>query len=349
MRFISFFTVFLLFSCKKEKIFEPTNTNGLQKGILILNEGLFQYNNANLSWVSTTDYSINAEFFEQKSTRKLGDTGNDIKQYGGKIYVVVNVSGTLEVINANSGKSIKQIDFKNGTQNKQPRSIAFCKGKVFISCFDGFVDVVDTTSLQIEKRIKVGLNPDHIISSGTKVYVSNSGGLSFPSMDSTISVINPTNLEEESKIIVGKNPGSLKIIENDLFVIVRGNYTTIPSVLKKVNCTNHTISTFTNVQKPVIIEKMEGSLLVAYQNNSTLTVGELDCNTGNWINSSLISGNHFETLYNIHFEPKNKKIYCFETFDYTITGEILEFDNQGIKKKSFSSGGLIPNSLIYFE
>ena len=80
-----------LFSCKKDIVENKVVVNQLHQGALVLNEGLFQQNNSSLSWVDYYDYSTQNEFFELKSGRKLGDTGNDMQQYGGKIYVVVTV------------------------------------------------------------------------------------------------------------------------------------------------------------------------------------------------------------------------------------------------------------------
>jgi len=348
MRLTSLLITLIIFldSCKKEKD-EPTPIiSSLSNGILVLNEGLFQYNNASLSWVNRTDFSSDNTFFEQQADRYLGDTGNDLKRYGNKIYVVVNVSGTVEVLDASTGKSLKQISFKDGNTNKQPRSIAFFGNKAFVSCFDGYVDVFDTTSLQIEKRIKVGSNPDQIIASDSKIIVSNSGGLNTPELDSTISIINPISLVEENKLVVGKNPGDLEVIGNELFVISRGNYSSISASLKKLDLNTLIISTV-SVSNPSILEKMNGKLLIAYQATNTLSLGLFDVNSTNWSTSSFTSLNEIVTLYQVHFEEKNQHLYLFDANGYTNTGRILEYDQNGTFLRNFNVG-LIPNSMIYF-
>jgi hypothetical protein len=347
MRLTSLFiTLILLISCKKEKDEPIPITSSLSNGILVLNEGLFQYNNASLSWVNLSDFSTDNTFFEQKADRYLGDTGNDLKRYGNKIYVVVNVSGTVEVLDALTGKSIKQISFKDGSTNKQPRSITFYGSKAFVSCFDGYVDVVDTVSLQIEKRIKVGSNPDQITASDSKIIVSNSGGLNVPELDSTISIINPFSLVEENKIVVGKNPGDLEVIGNELFVISRGNYSSIAPSLKKVDLTTSIIS-LVPVANPSILEKMNGKLLIAYQSSNTQYLGLFDASTNNWVANSFVSIADITTLYNIHFESTNQHIYLLDAKGYTTSGKIIEHDQNGVLIRSIDVS-LIPNSLIYF-
>lgn len=346
IKYILISLTILLVSCKKDKPDVETPVETLKDGFLVLNEGLFQMNNSNLSWVSSSDLNVNNSFFEGKTGRKLGDTGNDLKRYGNKIYIVVNVSSTLEILDATTGNSIKQISFVSGNQSKQPRSLAFFGSKVFVSCFDGFVDVLDTSSLEIEKRIQVGLNPDQIIATDSKIFVSNSGGLNAPIMDSTLSVINPITLLEETKIIVGKNPGSLQVVGNNLFVNVRGNYGTIPSAFKRINLTSLAIEenyTF----KSVITEKMNANLLLAYEESSVIKLGIFDVSNNTWFNTNFIDVSAIETLYNVHYEPKNNHIYLFDAHGYTVSGEILEYDSSGTFIRKFTVG-LNPNSLLVF-
>ena len=189
MRLISLCILLVVFvACKKKTNNINPDVSELKHGLLVLNEGLFNLNNASLSWIDLNTNSVSEDFFQQKTGRKLGDTGNDLQRYGGKIYVLVNVSSTIEVLDAKTGQSLKQIVMQENGTAKQPRNIAFYENKVFVSCFDGYVDVIDTTTFNIEKRIKVGSNPENMVVNNHRLYVSNSGGL-IPSLDSTISVI----------------------------------------------------------------------------------------------------------------------------------------------------------------
>jgi hypothetical protein len=55
-------------------------------------------------------------------------------------------------------------------------------------------------------------------------------------MDSTVSVIDLNAKSELTKIVVGKNPGSIVTDhQGDVYVISRGNYSTIPSRMKKID------------------------------------------------------------------------------------------------------------------
>ena len=344
MRLISF-CLFILFlsSCKKAVTSFSPDTNVLKNGFLVLNEGLFNLNNASLSWVDLSTGKVTEDLFLQKTGRKLGDTGNDLQRYGAKVYVLVNVSSTIEVLNAHTGQSLKQIVMQENGKAKQPRNLAFYGGKVFVSCFDGYVDVLDTASLTVEKRIKVGSNPEDMVVVNQRLYVSNSGGL-IPSLDSTLSIIDCQNLVELEKIVVGKNPGKI-VSQNDsiLYVHVRGNYSTIPSVLKKVN-----VGISKNQETIPIkisgIEKMENQLLI-YTSES---VSLYDMKTNATINSDFIPLNDITTLYRIQYIEALKQLFLFDANTYTNSGYIHRFSNTGQYIQKYHVG-LNPNSLIYYE
>lgn len=349
---ITFIAVFLivLASCKKDKPNTPAVPETLKNGMLVLNEGLFNLNNSTLSWVDLNSGSVNNEFFTQKAGRLLGDTGNDMERYGGKIYIIVNVSSTVEVLDASTGKPIKQISMLNGSVSKQPRSIAFYGNKAFITCFDGFVDVLDTTSLQIVQRIPVGLNPDGITVSGQKVFVSNSGGLNSPVMDSTVSVIDVNSLTEISKIKVGKNPGSIVTDhQGDVYVVARGNYDNIPPRMKRINANTLTVDNSFNFDAGGI-ERMGNKLLISYYNYTTETsnVALFNATTETLESASYLNMANVQTLYGVHYEPSNQQIYVLDAMGYTNTGYIRVYSALGNYMNSYHVG-LNPNSILFYE
>ena len=65
------------------------------KGLFILNEGLFQMNNSTLSYYDFTTGEFTENIFLDVNHRGLGDVGNDLQQYGSKLYIVVNNSNIV--------------------------------------------------------------------------------------------------------------------------------------------------------------------------------------------------------------------------------------------------------------
>src|SRR5690554_2869606 len=88
-------------------------------GYWILSEGYGNSNNSELAWYDVETGELSVKQFKARNEKELGDTGNDLKIYGSKMYCVVTgpgfgdtaTEGTnyIEVINPANGKSIKRI------------------------------------------------------------------------------------------------------------------------------------------------------------------------------------------------------------------------------------------------
>lgn len=340
------FALLILSSCKEDEpqTYVP-DVNQLENGMVVLNEGLFQHNNSTITWVALPSGTKDPTFFETKTARSLGDTGNDMIRYGGKIYIVVNVSSTLEVMSAVDFSPIKQIEMLENGQPKQPRSLAVANGKVYVTCYDGFVDVLDTISLTVDQRIAVGSNPEGLAVSNNKLYVANSGGLNFPNVDSTVSVIDLATHTELQKITVGNNPGSvLANNAGEVFVISRGDYGTIPSRLRKIDAStdqlvNASYSFDINGMSPMsstdmVIFDDGGVHLFNFQSDAIAATIP--------INMGMI-----QTLYDIEYNPSDDNFYVMDAMGYTNEGIIRRFDNAGNFVSSYQVG-LNPTKILFF-
>lgn len=350
MRLISFLLVILTFvSCKKDEVEEPVNTD-LKNGILVLCEGLFQQNNASVSFVNLTDNSIETQFFEKNTGRSLGDTGNDLFRYGGKVYITVNVSSTVEVLNAKDFSSLKQISMIEGGISKQPRNMVGFGGKVYITCFDGYVDVLDTTSLTITTRIPVGLNPDGLAISGSKLFVGNSGGLNAPTMDSTISVIDLSTNQEIDKITVGLNPGAIAVDNTgEVYVVTRGNYSNIPSRLNRIDPNTLTLIEQFTFDVSGITRMNQNFLISFYDYNSQQSsIALFDPGSEQLINANFVDLSAVSTLYNVNYSVAKDHIYVMDAMNYVNTGYVREFSSNGSLITSYQVG-LNPTKMVVYE
>ncbi|MDR1878124.1 MAG: YncE family protein, partial [Bacteroidales bacterium] len=177
----------LFFSCRKPP--EEEDTEETVYNVWVLNEGLWHMNNSSITAYNTfTGQKRNDIYAHANNNRQLGDIANDMQRYGSKVYVALNMSSRLDILDAATGISLRQIPLTDNGSARQPRELACYDGKVYVCCFDGSVVKIDTTSLHIEATVKAGRNPDGICAVNNKLYVSNSGGLDNPNYDSTVSV-----------------------------------------------------------------------------------------------------------------------------------------------------------------
>ena len=341
---VFFACVFLMAFCSCKKVDLPLSSkvSSLKKGLLVLNEGLFNLNNASLSWIDLQTNAVETDFFVRKTGRFLGDTGNDLGTYGSKIYIVVNVSSTIEVLDALTGNSIKQISMLLDGKSKQPRNMVFYEGKVFISCFDGYVDVLDTSSLLIEKRIKVGSNPDNLTIVNDEIWIANSGGLKFPMYDSTISIIHPKSFKVVKELVVGKNPGGISQIGSHVIVHTRGDYGECKPQLHRIEPISRVIekSQLTDVSYLQGV----GDTLLCFSSNR---ISVLSIKTLTLEKTSFISLNEVISFYGIQYLPMSKSYLVFDANGYTNLGYVYTYSETGQKIRKYNVG-LNPSRAIEF-
>lgn len=320
--------------------------------LFILSEGLFNMNNSTLAKYNLTNKDFISDFFLASNQRGLGDTGNDIGIYGSKLYIVVNVSSQLEVVDIRTGKSLAQIGmFNEKGVAREPRQITFYEGKAYVCSFDGSVAKVDTSTLKVEAVVECGKNPDGICIANNKIYVSNSGGLNFPNYDNTVSVVDITAFKEIKKITVGKNPGKIKADnQGDVYVVTRGDYGALPYGFHKIDSkTDALTESFNDIQPLNFDIRNDTAYLYSYDfNKQTCWVKVFDCKTEKIISNNFISdGTMLHTPYGIDLHPTNGDVYLTDANSYSVLGDVLCFDRKGILKFRINQVGLNPNKVVF--
>ena len=353
---IFFFIVLILLTACDDMKDMPTPvylpaTPGESGQLYVLSEGLFNMNNSTLSLVNFDEKTLKTDFFSLQNNRGLGDTANDMKLYGSKLWIVVNVSSQVEVMDIKSGISLKRIPFFNPAGvARQPRFITFYAGKAYVCSFDGTVARIDTASMNIEATTTVGRNPDGITTANGKLYVSNSGGLDLPNYDNTVSVVDLNTFKEIKKITVGMNPFKLEAdTHGDVYVVSRGNNSTIKSTWCRINSqTDEVIQTFNNL--PVVNFTILNDTAYLYNYdfiNSTYWIKTFDCNTEQIISDHFISDSTvLERPFSISVHPTNGNVYLTDARNYTVKGDLLCFNRRGKLVYKIGSIGLNPNSVV---
>jgi len=333
-------------ACKKNdaEVIEPEIPKAERKGLYVLSEGLFNANNTTLSYYNYENQELITDQFFAVNKRGLGDTGNDIKIYGAKMYVIVNVSSTLEIINPKDGVSIKKIDMKDNNVGRQPRFVVFNKNKAFISSFDGTIAVLDTASLTIEKYIKVGRNPEQMAVANGKLYVANSGGLDYPNYDNTVSVIDLNTLTETKRITVVENPrGVVADQYGDVYVLSTGNYANVKSSMATIDSKTDLVKAQVDFSGGfMVISGDYGYLTAAGGKLKVFNVKTETLEKDNFITD----GTKLTSPYGVAVDDLTGEVFVTDAKYYTTSGEVFCFDKEGRKKYSINVG-INPNNVVF--
>ena len=199
----------LFTSCRGDEVIYPTIgthvTDEVGKGgLYVLCEGNMGSNKARLDYMNLEKGDYYSNWYgaqNPKQIKELGDVGNDVQQYGARLYAVINCSHKLEVMDL-SARHIGKIDIPNC------RYVAFHGSKAYVSAYVGSVAdpellgsvfEIDTATLEITREVKVGHQPDELCVLDDKLYVVNSGGYLMNRYDSTVSVIDLASFTRSRK------------------------------------------------------------------------------------------------------------------------------------------------------
>ncbi|MFA6703907.1 MAG: DUF5074 domain-containing protein [Bacteroidales bacterium] len=370
--FFFFSLVFLLSGCRGSDIIVPSTpttvdtsagkTSSAIAGMFLLNEGNMGSNKATLDYYNYNTGVYHKNIFATINplvSRELGDVGNDIQIYGGKLYAVINCSHYIEVMDVRTAKHIAAITIPNC------RYIVFNKGYAYISSYAGpvlinpnarlgYVARMDTTTFKIDTLV-VGYQPEEMVISGDNLYVANSGGYRVPNYDRTVSVIDLNKFKVTTTIDVAINLHRMEADEyGNIYVSSRGDYYTVPSSIYVINSSTNTVTK--NLHIPCSEMTLCGDSLYVYStgwsyvtNKNTISYTVYNTKAQVKMPDSFIKDGTEKNIvipYGIAVNPITRDIFVTDAKDYVTPGTLYCFSKEGKKKWSVTTGD-IPAHMVF--
>ena len=203
------------------------------KGFYLLNEGNMGSNKCTLDYYDALTGKYIRNIYAERNpgvVKELGDVGNDLQIYDGKLWAVINCSHFVEVMDATTAHHIAQITIPNC------RYIAFEGRYAYVSSYAGPVQIdpnarlgyvakIDIDRMEVIDTCTVGYQPDELVICDGRIYVANSGGYRFPNYDRTVSVIDLESFSVVNTIDVAINLHRLEVDRQGyIWVSSRGDY-----------------------------------------------------------------------------------------------------------------------------
>ncbi|PZR26506.1 MAG: hypothetical protein DI535_13930 [Citrobacter freundii] len=331
-------------------------------GFYLLNEGNMGSNKSTLDFFDyrTGIYQRNIYASVNPAVPKeMGDVGNDIRIYGGRLYAVINASNKVEVMDARTAKRIGQIEIPNCRYIKFDKQFAYVTsyaGPIEINpnyAQKGYVAKIDTATLSIVDKCIVGFQPDELEITDGKIYVANSGGYmgagNTEKYERTVSVIDLLTFREDKRIDVAYNLHHVKADKRgDLWVTSRGDYKQLPSRLYFIDKAQQKVTD----TLPVAVSNfyLDGDSLYTYSTEwsyvtytNVITYGIVNTRTREIITNSFITDGTDKTIeipYGIMVNPVTKDIYVTDAGNYVSPGILYCFGKDGRKKWSVRTGDI---------
>lgn len=208
-------------SCSDDNDGPETYLQVYSTGAYVVNSGnMYSKIESSLTAIDYASSTATQNVFKTANGRTLGNTANDGIVYGNKIYLVVDQSNTIEVIDKKTKQSIKQIkttELLGNAEGAHPRHIIAGGGNVYFTTYGGYVAAVDTTSFALQKKWQVGNYPEGLVFGNHTLYVANSN---YGAGGGNISCINLSNDNVETKNIEGvNNPTGIYYAAGLLYVL----------------------------------------------------------------------------------------------------------------------------------
>lgn len=312
----------------------------------VLTEGTFNHNNSHLSFLDPAQDTIySRDIYEAQNGIKLGDTANDMIEADGDIYIVVNVSKVLLRLN---GSGVELARYTGFETLGEPRNIVEEDGKLYVTCYGGYVARFDAKTLKLEKSVKVGDNPEQIIEHNDKLYCVNSGMTS-----NTMSVIDINSFDKAESVEIMNNPFGIQEDNGHIYIMAYdASYKRYVSLYDERTKTCTKIADTSNMYADGDNLYMANSTSPDYINYQT-TYSVYNARTGQtteWKMSNLpaVMTQGTNTVYMIERNPYDNSFYIGLT-NYFENSTLYHISSDGKYISSVQAGGISPNSMIFIR
>ena len=327
------------------------------KGFFLLNEGNMGSNKCTLDYYDALTGKYIRNIYAQANpgvVQELGDVGNDIQIYDGKIWAVINCSHFVEVMNQTDARHITQISIPNC------RYITFSGRYAYVSSYAGpvqldpnarlgYVAKIDIDRLAVVDTCNVGYQPDELVVYDGRLYVANSGGYRFPNYDRTVSVIDLQTFRVVNTIDVAINLHRLEVDRQGyIWVSSRGDYYGVHSKTYVIDPRTDTVCDALDVANTEMT--VSGDSLYVYgtewsyvTNSWTFSYAIIDTPSREVVTRRFITDNterRIKMPYGIAVNPDTHEFYVTDAGNYVSPGDLYCFTPDGRKKWSVRTGDI---------
>ena len=340
-----FLFIITFFSCKPKPI--PEKEIDISEGVFIINEGNFMSNNGEISFYNTaTGELINNLYALQNNNAFLGDVVQSMCISDTIAFISINNSKKIEVVNIKNFKHVYTI-----SNLSYPRYIIPVRAGI---CYltngrnPGDVYVIDTKENTIINTITVGNQPENLIYSDNKVFVTNGAW----GHDSTISIINAVSDELIETITIGD--GTTDIVSdknNNIWVLCQGKSAfdypeETASQLVCINPDTYEIIERVNIGltgddfHPVRLSSDKKNSFIYYvEKTGVYRININNPQEKEWF----IIGSY----YGLDINPENGDVYVFFDNGFTGAGTMTVYNSEGSQIQEPINVGIGPNGAVF--
>jgi len=333
---LTLLTALIMISCERA---DDPSLFPADRGFFLLNEGNYLAGNGSLSFYSTETRKIYNDLFTTENERALGDIPSYMAVDGDRGFIIVNNSGTIEVVDMRTMESLATITGLNS-----PRQMAISSRKGYVSSlYSTAVSVIDLDKLEIAGSFDLGSTSEAMVIADGKLFSACwSGG-------NTVVVTELETEEVITSVTVGLEPESMVLDKSGkLWVLCTGGWNgeEIPRLVK--------INTVTCEKETEIFFRTAGdnpSSLIANKAGDTLYF--LDEGVRRMpVTASVLPSEAFiaagERLFYKLAAGPGGQVVVTDAIDYQQKGDLLVYNSRGILEDT-EKAGIIPGFMFFMQ
>jgi DNA-binding beta-propeller fold protein YncE len=342
-KFFKIAVLFLLFSaCSDEPVETVFFDLDTENGIFIACEGNFMYGNGSLSFYNPESQKVINQLFYARNNAPLGDVVQSLSLFRNQLFIVVNNSGKIYVVDAETAKYKGAV-----TGLTSPRHIHFISDeKAYVSdLYSTQITIIHPVTLEITGKIDLeDHTSEQMVQVGKYLFVSSWAD------DENIVVID-TETDELIEIIkVPYQPKDLEVDKNGkIWVLSEGDYESIDKnqvpALSRIDPATFTIEQIYRFEpgaRPACLDMNPTSDTLYFLNSG---VYKMPVDSRHLPDSVFISSKN-KLFYNLSVNPGNNEIYVTDAIDYTQNAMIYRYSGNAEMIDSFRVG-INPSDFLF--
>ncbi len=325
-------------ACKKDTA-TPAPKPSSDKGVFISNEGQFTYGNASLSYYNPKTKTVENNIFLQVNQVPVGDILQSLTLHNNKLYMVVNNSGKVYVIDPDSKQHLGTI-----TGLTSPRYLHFAtENKIYITdLYQRAISIADPVSLKVVDSINLDNTQtghhttEQMVAFGKYVFTN------AWSYDNKILVIDTETDQCVDSITVPKQPNSMVLDKhNKLWVLTDGGLSEEEGALVRINPKTYEIEhsmrfPIENSPSELCINGTKDTLYFLNRHIYRLPIQSTTLPAQPFVTSTNTSP--YGGFYGIAVSPNTSEVYASDAIDYVQEGIVNRYSAQGKLIDSFTVG-----------